>query len=53
MNSDNAVGNDLEYSPELDERKNNSQYNVKNYNNISQQYPVDIKQRSDLSNSTE
>ena len=53
MNPNIAVGNDLEYSPELDERKKNSQFNAKNYNNISQQYPVDVKETSDLSNSTE
>ena len=49
MNDNIEVGNDKGYAPQIDENQNNS---PENNNNVSQQYPVDIKQGDDLSNST-
>ena len=52
MNQDVSVG-EQGYGPQIDEKQNNSQFNPENNNNISQHYPVDIKQSNDDSNSAE
>ena len=53
MNPDVSVGNEQGYAPQIDEKQNNSQFNPENDINIPQQYPVDIKQSNDGSNSIE
>ena len=53
MNPDVSIGNEQGYAPQIDEKQNNIQFNPENNNNISQQFPVDIKQSNDGSNSTE
>ncbi len=60
MEQEITVGEGQNYEAQVDEKQNKNQFNsinnpqeVGNDNNIIQQYPVDIKQSSDISNSEE
>ena len=60
MDQEITVGEGQNYEAQVDEKQNKNQFNsinnpqeVGNDNNIIQQYPVDIKQSNDISNSEE
>ena len=61
MSQNITVGEGQDYMPQLDENKNNSQFSpveapaheIGDNNNVSQQYPVDIKQNLDSQNMEE